>query len=139
MANTYGNNLNIAIYGGSHDAEIGVKMQGFPADLCVDMEALQAFLARRAPGNNALSTPRKEADKPIFLTGLSNGVTNGEPLHAVIRNENTRSSDYSNLKNTPRPGHADPFERKFILRTQIQNRRYLQSCPLRSLLFQVHR
>ncbi len=107
MANTYGNNLNIAIYGGSHDVEIGVRMSGFPADFSVDMAALQAFLARRAPGNNALSTPRKEADKPLFLAGLSEGVTNGETLHAVIRNENTRSSDYSFVYDTPRPGHAD--------------------------------
>ncbi len=107
MANTYGNNLNIAIYGGSHDVEIGVRMSGFPADFKVDMPTLEAFLARRAPGKNAYSTPRKEADHPIFLTGLADGVTNGDELHAVIRNENTRSSDYSFIYDTPRPGHAD--------------------------------
>ncbi len=107
MANTYGNNLNLAIYGGSHDMEIGVRMSGFPAGFSVDMPKLLAFMARRAPGQNAFSTPRKEADLPIFLTGLANGVTNGEELHAVIRNENTRSSDYSFIYDTPRPGHAD--------------------------------
>ena len=107
MANTYGTNLNIAIYGGSHDTEIGVKLRGFPRDFRPDMDALDAFLARRAPGQNDLSTPRREADKPLFLTGLTNGVTNGDELHAVIRNENTRSSDYSFVYDTPRPGHAD--------------------------------
>lgn len=107
MANTYGTNLNIAIYGGSHDAEIGVRLRGFPRDFHPDMDALDAFLARRAPGQNELSTPRREADKPVFLAGLVNGVTNGDELHAVIRNENTRSSDYSFVYDTPRPGHAD--------------------------------
>lgn len=107
MANTYGTNINIAIYGGSHDNEIGVKLSGFPRDFCPDMKALDAFLARRAPGKNDLSTPRREADKPIFLTGLTNGKTDGETIHAVIRNENTRSSDYSFIYDTPRPGHAD--------------------------------
>lgn len=107
MANTYGTNLNIAIYGGSHDVEIGVKLNGFPRGFRVDTTALEAFLARRAPGQNDLSTPRKEADKPLFLSGLTDGVTDGEEIHAVIRNENTRSSDYSFIYDTPRPGHAD--------------------------------
>ncbi len=107
MANCYGNNLNIAIYGGSHDTEIGVKLRGFPADFHADMDALSAFLARRAPGKNDLSTPRREADAPLFLSGLSDGVTNGEEIHAVIRNSNMRSSDYSFVYDTPRPGHAD--------------------------------
>ncbi len=107
MKNTYGSNLSLAIYGGSHDTEIGVKMSGFPAGLVLDRERLLAFLARRAPGKNALSTPRKEADLPLFLSGLCDGVTDGNTVHAVIRNENTRSSDYSFVYDTPRPGHAD--------------------------------
>ena len=107
MANYYGQNLNIAIYGGSHDTEIGVKLSGFPAGFHADMDALLAFLARRAPGKNDLSTPRREADAPHFLSGLVENVTNGEEIHAVIRNTNTRSSDYSFVYDTPRPGHAD--------------------------------
>lgn len=107
MANEYGNNLHIAIYGGSHDTEIGVRLTGFPRGMRVDMVALDAFMARRAPGNNALSTPRREADKPIFLSGLTEETTNGDVIHAVIRNENVRSSDYSFVYDTPRPGHAD--------------------------------
>ncbi len=107
MANQYGSNLHVTVYGGSHDVEIGVKMTGFPKDFSVDLAALNAFLARRAPGNSDLATPRREADRPIFLTGLADHVTNGDTVHAVIRNENTRSSDYSFVYDTPRPGHAD--------------------------------
>ena len=88
MANQYGNNLKLSIYGGSHDTEIGVRMTGFPAGFSVDLSQLQAFLARRAPGQNELSTPRREADRPIFLSGLDGTQTNGDELHAVIRNEN---------------------------------------------------
>lgn len=107
MANQYGSNLNIEIYGGSHDKEIGVRLSGFPVGLRVDHEALLTFMARRAPGNNALSTPRREADKPVFLSGLADGVTDGSTIHAAIYNENVRSSDYSFVYDTPRPGHAD--------------------------------
>ena len=107
MANQYGNNLKLEIYGGSHDEKIGIKLTGFPRGMRADMEALQAFLARRAPGQNELSTPRKEADTPVFLSGLSDGVTDGNELHAVIYNQNKRSSDYSFIYDTPRPGHAD--------------------------------
>ena len=107
MANRYGNNISLEIYGGSHDEEIGVKLSGFPRGMRADLEALQAFLARRAPGKNELSTPRKEADIPVFLSGLEDGMTNGGMLHAVIRNQNKRSSDYAFVYDTPRPGHAD--------------------------------
>ena len=71
------------------------------------MEALQAFLERRAPGRNDWSTPRREADAPEFLSGLVGNVTCGAPLTAIIRNTNTRSGDYANLAVVPRPGHAD--------------------------------
>ncbi len=107
MATQYGNNIKISIYGGSHDEKIGVKLAGFPKDFPADLDALQRFLARRAPGNSDLATPRKEADLPVFLSGLADGVTNGEEIHAVIYNQNTRSSDYSFIYDTPRPGHAD--------------------------------
>lgn len=107
MATEYGKNIRLSIYGGSHDSEIGVRLDGLPAGFSPNMEALQAFLARRAPGNNAFSTPRKEADLPEFLSGLCDGVTNGKQLHAVIRNTNAHSGDYSFIYDTPRPGHAD--------------------------------
>ncbi len=108
MATNYGKNINILIYGGSHDPEIGIVATGLPKGFSFDPEALIAFMKRRAPGQNSLSTPRKEADIPEFLSGVGeNHTLNGEPLRAIIRSANQRSSDYSNLSFVPRPSHAD--------------------------------
>ena len=112
MSGYYGKNIKMSIFGTSHGPEIGVVCEGIPAGGKIDKDALQAFLARRAPGKNSLSTPRKEPDIPVFLSGLSDdGTLTGEPLRAVIYNTNTRSSDYSftgaDESFIPRPGHAD--------------------------------
>ena len=107
MSSTYGENLKLSVFGQSHGAGIGMVLDGIPAGLPVDMEALTAFLARRAPGQNDYSTPRREADAPEFLSGLVENTTCGAPIAALIRNTNTRSGDYANLKDCPRPGHAD--------------------------------
>ena len=107
MKSSYGENLRLTIYGASHSPEIGMTLEGIPAGLPVDLEKLQAFMNRRAPGQNDWSTSRKEVDIPHFLSGLTDGVTNGETIHAVIYNENVRRSDYDELKYIPRPGHAD--------------------------------
>ena len=107
MSSTYGENLKLSIFGQSHGAGIGMTLDGIPAGLPVDLDTLQAFLNRRAPGQNEYSTTRKEEDRPEFLAGLHNGYTCGAPIAALIRNNNTRSGDYSNLKDCPRPGHAD--------------------------------
>ncbi len=107
MSSTYGTMLRLSIFGQSHGAAIGMTLGGIPAGLPVDREALNRFLARRAPGQNAWSTPRKEADAPEFLSGLVNGRTCGAPIAAIIPNTNTRSGDYQNLLTCPRPGHAD--------------------------------
>ena len=107
MSSTYGENLKLSIFGQSHGPAIGMTLDGIPAGLPVDTEKLQAFLNRRAPGQNDWSTPRKEEDKPEFLGGILDDYTCGAPIAAVIYNHNTRSGDYENLKNCPRPGHAD--------------------------------
>lgn len=107
MSSTYGERLKLSIFGQSHGPAIGMTLDGIPAGLPVDMEKLQLFLNRRAPGQNDHSTSRKEADKPEFLAGIVDGYTCGAPIAAVIHNTNTRSGDYSNLKDCPRPGHAD--------------------------------
>ena len=107
MSSTYGENLRLTIFGQSHSPAIGVTVEGIPAGEKIDLDELQRFLNRRAPGKNAWSTPRKEADAPEILSGLVNGYTCGAPLTAIIRNTNTRSQDYANLAVTPRPGHAD--------------------------------
>ena len=107
MSSTYGENLHLTIFGQSHSPAIGVTVEGIPAGEQVDLDELQRFLNRRAPGKNAWSTPRKEADVPEILSGLVNGHTCGAPLTAIIRNTNARPQDYANLAITPRPGHAD--------------------------------
>ena len=105
--NTYGRNLKLSIFGQSHSEAIGMTIDGLPAGFRIDMEALARFCARRAPGQNSLSTTRKEADTPEFISGLWDGVTCGAPLCAVIRNGDVRSKDYDKLKRIPRPAHAD--------------------------------
>lgn len=107
MSSMIGDKIKLSIFGQSHGPAIGMTLEGIDAGLPIDMEALQAFLARRAPGQNAYSTPRKEADIPEFLSGVLDGVTCGSPITAVIYNHNTRSQDYQNLLDCPRPGHAD--------------------------------
>ena len=98
MSSHWGNCLHISIFGQSHAPAIGVTLDNLPAGQPIDLEALHAFLARRAPGRGPTSTPRKEADQPEILCGLVNGFTCGAPLSAVIRNTNTRSQDYENLR-----------------------------------------
>jgi chorismate synthase len=107
MNSTYGKNIKVSIFGASHAPEIGVTVEGFPSGEAVDLQALQAFLERRAPGRDELSTARREPDAPEFLSGLTDGKTDGKPLKAVIRNKNARTGDYESIKDTPRPGHAD--------------------------------
>ncbi len=108
MSTYCGKHIHIEIYGGSHDPEIGIRAKGLPQGFAVDIEELRAFMKRRAPGGSPLSTPRRETDEPIFLEGLDDGARlTGGLLHAVIRNQNQRSSDYSSLTFVPRPSHAD--------------------------------
>lgn len=107
MSSTYGDALKTTIFGQSHSDAIGCTVEGLPAGLEVDLDKLQAFLDRRAPGRGDTSTPRKEADRPRILSGLSCGHTCGAPFAAIIENTNTRSQDYEGLRRVPRPGHAD--------------------------------
>ena len=107
MSSEFGSLLKISVFGQSHGRAIGVVVDGLPAGEAVDLEELNHFLARRKPGKSPLSTARCEADAPVFLSGLENGVTCGAPLCAVIENSDQHSSDYDALRDTPRPGHAD--------------------------------
>ncbi len=107
MSSIIGNRLRLSIYGQSHAPGIGCVIDGLPAGEAIDEEALGRFLARRAPGNTPLSTARREADIPEFLSGLYEGKTCGAPLAALIRNTDTRSGDYHEIADKPRPGHAD--------------------------------
>ena len=107
MSSEFGKILRVSVFGQSHGKAIGVLVDGLPAGEAVDLEELGAFMDRRKPGKSPLSTARKEADFPVFLSGLEDGRTCGAPLCAVIQNADQHSKDYSELKDKPRPGHAD--------------------------------
>ena len=107
MSSSIGDNIRLTIFGESHGKAIGMTLEGIPAGLDLDMEALQRFLDRRAPGRSDASTPRREADRPEFLSGVKESTVTGSPIAAVIRNTDTRSGDYEALRTVPRPGHAD--------------------------------
>lgn len=108
QGNAIGDRLRVTVFGQSHAPGIGAVIEGYPAGRSIDWDAVSAFMARRAPGQNAYSTTRKEMDIPEILSGLNDqGHTCGAPICALIRNQNTRSGDYASLRYTPRPGHAD--------------------------------
>ena len=104
---TFGKIFRITTWGESHGSGIGVVIDGLPAGLSIDREELAAFMARRAPGRDRTSTPRRETDRPELLSGIRGDVTTGTPLAALIRNNDTHSSDYGEFSSTARPGHAD--------------------------------
>ncbi len=107
MSCNFGNKIKITIFGQSHSEAIGVIIDGLPAGFKIDTEKTAAFMAKRAPGKNDLSTPRKEADEVKILSGVVDNITCGAPLCAVIENTNTRSGDYDKLRKLPRPSHSD--------------------------------
>ena len=112
MSSTFGNNIKVSIFGQSHSAAIGVSIDGIPVGMILDEEKLAGFLERRAPGRDNTSTQRKEEDKPEFISGFMKDeegrlVTCGAPVAAILRNSDARSEDYEELKDIPRPGHAD--------------------------------
>ena len=102
-----GNKIKVTIFGQSHSEAIGCVIEGLPAGFTPDLDKINAFMARRAPGKDRFSTQRKEADLPEIVSGLVDGVTCGAPITAIIRNSDQKSKDYDNLKLVPRPGHAD--------------------------------
>lgn len=107
MSSSYGENIRLTIFGQSHSPAIGMTLEGIPAGERIDLERLQRFLRRRAPGQSDYTTPRKEADESEFLSGLVDGITCGAPLAAIIRNTDIRSANYAAFAAVPRPGHAD--------------------------------
>ena len=104
---SWGTKIQLTIFGESHGPAIGSVLEGLPAGEPVDLDAVEAQMARRAPGHDASATKRKESDRPEILSGLWNGRTTGAPLCAVIRNTDTKPDDYKPFQNIPRPGHSD--------------------------------
>lgn len=107
MGSVWGNNLKLTIFGESHGGGIGCVLDGFPAGVPYDESFILAEMDRRAPGKNKQSTARREKDLPKILSGVFEGKTTGTPISCVIENTDTRSGDYKNLVEHPRPGHAD--------------------------------
>jgi chorismate synthase len=107
MSGVWGNNIKISIFGESHGNAIGINIDGLPSGFNIDMDKVLFEMSRRAPGKNKLSTTRNENDLPEILSGYFEEKTTGAPLCAIIRNNDTRSKDYSELKSYMRPGHAD--------------------------------
>ena len=116
--NTFGRKFRVEIFGESHGAAIGCVLDGVPAGIELSSEDFAGDIARRSPGARGAeargeqtlpnaTTPRCEADTPEILSGVFEGRTTGSPLAIIFRNSNTRSQDYSQFRDTPRPGHAD--------------------------------
>ena len=107
MSNTFGQKLRVTIFGESHGVGIGCIIDGLPAGISIDWDKVREEMARRAPGNSNLATPRKEKDAFTILSGYFNDHTTGTPLAMEIRNTSQHSSDYDILQDHMRPGHAD--------------------------------
>jgi chorismate synthase len=105
--NSFGRLFRLTIFGESHGPMVGISIDGCPAGLSITEEDFGNDLERRKGGQQKGTTPRKEDDKPIFITGYFNGKTTGAPLTILFENKNTRSGDYDKIKSIPRPGHAD--------------------------------
>jgi chorismate synthase len=105
--NTFGNLFRLTSFGESHGEAVGGILDGCPAGLELDMDFIQNELDRRKPGQSRITTPRKESDTVVFLSGIFEGKTTGTPIAFMVKNENQHSSDYDNLKDVFRPSHAD--------------------------------
>ena len=107
MGSSFGELFRISTFGESHGGGVGVIVDGCPPRLELDLEAIQADLDRRRPGQSRITTPRKEADQVEILSGLLDGVTLGTPIAMVVRNKDQRPQDYKDMEVAFRPSHAD--------------------------------
>lgn len=107
MSGIWGKSIQYSIFGESHGKAVGITINGLPPGIDLDLESIQLEMARRAPGNDDISTPRKEKDEFEIISGYFNGRTTGAPLCAMIWNSSQHSRDYDKLKTVLRPGHAD--------------------------------
>ena len=115
--NSIGQHLTLTTYGESHGPAIGGVLDGAPAGIPLDLDAIQRELDRRKPGTSRHVTPRQEDDRVQLLSGLFEGITTGTPIGIHIANTNQRSQDYGAIKNQYRPGHADyTYQAKYGIR-----------------------
>jgi len=115
--NTFGNLFKLTTFGESHGVAIGGVIDGCPSGIQLDLEAIQQELDRRKPGQSAIVTQRKEPDTVEFYSGIFEGVTTGTPIGFAIKNANQKSKDYSHIKDSYRPSHADyTYDQKYGIR-----------------------
>ena len=115
--NTYGTIFKLNTFGESHGKAIGGVIDGCPAGVELDLEAIQRDLDRRKPGQSAIVTQRKEPDEVEFFSGIFEGKTTGTPIGFAIHNTNQKSKDYSHIKDSYRPSHADyVYDEKYGIR-----------------------
>ncbi|MEM7381861.1 MAG: chorismate synthase, partial [Bacteroidota bacterium] len=115
--NSFGNLFKLSTFGESHGPAIGGIIEGCPAGIVLDMEAVQHELDRRKPGQSAIVTQRKEPDTVAFYSGIFEGKTTGTPIGFAIHNTNQKSRDYSHIKDSYRPSHADyVYDQKYGFR-----------------------
>ena len=107
MSSMIGKKIKVSVFGESHGKAIGVVIDSFPPGFEIDLDKVNFEMARRAPGKTKMSTPRQEKDQYEIVSGFFEGKTTGTPLCSIIRNSDTKSGDYSLLKDIVRPGHAD--------------------------------
>ena len=114
---TFGTLFRITTWGESHGPALGVVVDGCPAGIPLSTDYIQTFLDRRKPGQSKFTTARRESDTVEILSGVFEGYTTGTPISLIVRNNDQRSHDYSNIKDCYRPGHADyTFDKKYGLR-----------------------
>ena len=115
--NTYGTIFKLSTFGESHGKAVGGVIDGCPAGVELDLEAIQRDLDRRKPGQSAIVTQRKEPDEVEFFSGIFEGKTTGTPIGFAIHNTNQKSKDYSHIKDSYRPSHADyVYDEKYGIR-----------------------
>lgn len=115
--NSFGNLLRLTTYGESHGQSIGGVLDGMPAGVELDHDAIQYQLQRRRPGQSAITSPRQESDEFQLLSGLFEGITTGHPIGFQIINNDKKSDDYAHIQNTYRPSHADyTYQQKYGIR-----------------------
>lgn len=112
--NTFGNYFKLTTFGESHGEAMGGVIDGCPAGVSIDLDAIENQMMRRRPGQSTIVTQRKEADTVRFLSGIFEGKTTGSPIGFIIENTNQKSADYTHIKDSYRPSHADyTFDKKY--------------------------
>src|SRR5512133_1900986 len=117
MSSSFGTLFRVTTFGESHCKAVGVVIDGCPPGLALSEADIQAQLDRRRPGQSALSTDRQEADQVVILSGTEHGRTLGTPIALQVANKDQRPKDYGNMRDIPRPSHADyTYQMKYGIR-----------------------